>query len=64
LASWLQTDPPHPTLKFNSGWLNAVQIACANLAGLDAIVARGESGFQATAVPVLALEKLLKQLGE
>ena len=41
-----------------------LQIACANLAGLDAIVTRDESGFQTAAVPVLTPEELLKQLEE
>ena len=39
-----------------------LQIACANLAGLDAIVTRDKSGFQAAATPVLTPAELLMQL--
>ena len=24
IRQWLQADPPHPTLRFNSGWMNVV----------------------------------------
>lgn len=41
-----------------------LQIACASLAGLDAIVTRDKSGFQIAATPVLTPAELLKQLGE
>jgi predicted nucleic acid-binding protein len=40
-----------------------VQIACANLAGLDAIVTRDRSGFQDAPTPVLTPAELLIQLG-
>jgi len=39
-----------------------LQIACANLAGLDAIVTRDRQGFEAAAMPVLLPEELLRQL--
>jgi predicted nucleic acid-binding protein len=39
-----------------------LQIACANLAGLDAIVTRDRQGFESAAMPVLLPEELLKQL--
>jgi predicted nucleic acid-binding protein len=41
-----------------------LQIACASLAGLDAIVTRDKGGFQTAAMPVLAPAELLQQLGE
>ncbi len=40
-----------------------LQIACASLAGLDAIVTRDKSGFQTAAMPVLAPAELLRELG-
>ena len=39
-----------------------LQIACASLAGLDAIVTRDTNGFQAAATPVLTPAELLMQL--
>jgi len=39
-----------------------LQIACANLAGLDAIVTRDRQGFEAAAIPVLLPGELLGQL--
>jgi predicted nucleic acid-binding protein len=40
-----------------------VQIACATLAGLDAIVTRDKSGFQGTTIPALTPAEILAQLG-
>jgi predicted nucleic acid-binding protein len=40
-----------------------LQIACASLAGLDAIVTRDRSGFQGAPMPVLTPAELLMQLG-
>ena len=39
-----------------------LQIACASLAGLDAIVTRDEKGFRAAAIPVLTPAELLARL--
>jgi predicted nucleic acid-binding protein len=39
-----------------------LQIACASLAGLDAILTRDEDGFQAATMPVLTPAELLRQL--
>ena len=40
-----------------------LQIACASLAGLDAILTRDKDGFRAAAMPVLTPAELLAQLG-
>ena len=40
-----------------------LQIACARLAGLDAIVTRDKEGFSASPTPVLTPAELLGQLG-
>lgn len=39
-----------------------VQIACASIADLDAIVTRDKKGFKAATIPVLAPSELLRQL--
>ena len=39
-----------------------LQIACADLAGLDAIVTRDKKGFQSAVIPVLTPTELLAQL--
>jgi predicted nucleic acid-binding protein len=39
-----------------------LQIACANLANLDAIVTRDKTDFKASAIPVLSPAELLTQL--
>jgi predicted nucleic acid-binding protein len=41
-----------------------LQIACASLAGLDAIVTRDEKGFKVAAIPVLTPAELLTRLGQ
>ena len=41
-----------------------LQIACASLAGLDAIVTRDKSGFQIADMPVLTPAEFLGQLAE
>jgi predicted nucleic acid-binding protein len=40
-----------------------LQIACASLAGLDAIVPRDKKGFKAVTMPVLTPAELVTQLG-
>jgi predicted nucleic acid-binding protein len=40
-----------------------LQIACSNLADLDAILTRDKEGFRATEIPVLTPPELLMQLG-
>jgi predicted nucleic acid-binding protein len=41
---------------------DAVQIACAVAAGLDAIVTRNPADFQTSLIPVMAIAELLQQL--
>jgi predicted nucleic acid-binding protein len=41
-----------------------LQIASANLTGLDSILTRDKSGFQAAPMPVLTPAELLRQLAE
>jgi hypothetical protein len=41
-----------------------LQIACASLADLDAIVTRDEKGFKAAAIPVLTPAELLTRLSQ
>jgi predicted nucleic acid-binding protein len=41
-----------------------LQIACASLAGLDAIVTRDEKGFKAAEMPVLTPAELLTRLSQ
>lgn len=41
-----------------------VQIACADIVGLDAIVTRDKRGFQSATIPVLTPAELLAQLEE
>jgi len=43
--------------------MSVAQIACADLANLDAIVTRDRKGFKIAAMLVLTPAELLKQLG-
>jgi hypothetical protein len=45
-----------------SDFENNLQIACASLAGLDAIVTRDSKGFKTAAMPVLTPAELLTRL--
>jgi predicted nucleic acid-binding protein len=51
---------------FNSGltdFEDAVQIFCAVVQGLDAILTRDKRGFLSSPIPVLSISDLLQQLG-